>query len=60
MEMGEKDVVEVEGDSVTHHLALRTFAAIEQESFSLAEERDGGNVAFNSRARSGSAEESQT
>jgi len=55
MEMGEKDVVEVEGDSVAHHLALSTLAAIEQESFSLAEERDGGNVAFNGRARSGSA-----
>ena len=60
MEMGEKNVVDVEGDSIAHHLALRTLAAIEQESFSLAEKRDGRNVAFNGRACSGSAEESQT
>jgi hypothetical protein len=55
MEMGEKNVVDVEGDSIAHHLALSALAAIEQESFSLAEERDGRNVAFNGRACSGSA-----
>ena len=59
--MGNQDAIELlEPDAATQYLALCTLAAIEQESFSLAEERDGRNVAFNGRARSGSAEESQT
>jgi len=60
VEVGEENVVEIEGDPVAHHLALSPFATIEQESFSLAEERDGRNVAFDGRSSSGSAEKSQT
>ena len=60
VEVCEKNVVEIEGDPVPHHLSLCPFTTIEQESFSLAEERDGRNVAFDGRSRSGSAEESQT
>jgi hypothetical protein len=56
----EKNVVNVEGDSVAHHLALRALAAIEQERFSFAEQRDGGHVPFDGWSRSGSAEESET
>ena len=59
MEVREKDVVDVEGDPVAHHLALRALTAVEQESFSFAEERDGGDVPFNGWPGSGSAEESQ-
>jgi hypothetical protein len=60
VEVREEDVVEVEGDSVAHHLALCAFTAIEEKGLSLAEERDGRNVAFDSGSSSGSAEESQT
>jgi hypothetical protein len=60
VEVREENVVEIEGDPVAHHLALGPLTTIEQESFSLAEKRDGRNVAFDGRSRSGSAEESQT
>ena len=56
----EEDVVEVEGDSVAHHLPLGPLATIEEKGFSFAEERDGGDVPFDGRSGGGSAEESQT
>ena len=59
MDVCEKDVVEIEGDSVAHHLALRSLTAVEQECFSFAEERDGRDVPFNGWSGGGSAEESQ-
>jgi hypothetical protein len=55
VEVREKDVVEVERDSVAHHLALRAFTAIEQECFSITEKGDGRDVAFDGRSCSGSA-----
>jgi hypothetical protein len=55
VEVREEDVVQVERDPIAHHLALRPFTTVEKESFSLAEERDGRDVAFDSRSGSGSA-----
>jgi hypothetical protein len=40
VEVSEEDIVEVEGDSVAHHLALGAFTAIEEKGFSFTEERD--------------------
>ena len=60
MEVREKDVVEIEGDSVAHHLALRSFTAIEEERFSFSEKRNRGDVSFDRRSCGGSAEKSQT
>jgi hypothetical protein len=60
VEVREENVIEIEGDPVAHHLALGPFTTIEKKGFSLAEERDGRDVAFDGRSRSGSAEESQT
>jgi hypothetical protein len=37
VKVGEEDVVDVEGDSIAHHLSLRPFAAVEQKRFSFAE-----------------------
>ena len=59
MEVREEDVVDVEGDSVAHHLALGAFAAVEEKRFSFAEKSDGGDVPFDGRSSGGSAEESQ-
>jgi hypothetical protein len=55
MEVSEKNVVEIEGDPVAHHLALRAFAAIEQERFSFAEKGDRGDVPFDRWSGGGSA-----
>jgi len=59
MEVSEEDVVDVERDSVAHHLALCAFTAVEEKRFSFAEERDGRNIPFDRWSRGGSAEESQ-
>jgi hypothetical protein len=36
----EKNVAQRKADAVTHHLPLRSLAAIEHESLSFADERD--------------------
>jgi hypothetical protein len=59
VKVGEENVVDVEGDSVAHHLALRAFTAIEEKGFSFAEKCDRGDVPFDGWSRSGSAKESQ-
>jgi hypothetical protein len=55
----EENVVDVEGDSVAHHLALRSFTTIEEKCFSFTEKGDRGDVPFDSWSRGGSAKESQ-
>jgi hypothetical protein len=60
VEVGEENVVEIEGDSVAHHLALCAFTAIEEKRFSFAEERNRRDVPFDGWSGGGSAEESQT
>src|SRR5262249_49403176 len=50
-----KDVFESERDAVAHHLSLRSLTTIEHERFTLAVNRQGGNVAFDRRPRSGCA-----
>ena len=60
VEVREEDVVEIEGDSVAHHLALRALTTIEEERLSFAEKRDRGDVPFDGWSGGGSAEESQT
>ena len=59
VEVREEDVGRQERDPVAHHLALRAFAAIEEERLAVAHEGDGRDIAFDSGAGRGRAEESQ-
>src|SRR5687768_665173 len=59
VQVREEDVLEHERDSVPHHLALRSFAAVEQHRLSLANERERADVALDRGASGGGAEESQ-
>src|SRR5690606_28413985 len=56
MEVREENVVEREGDAVAHHLALRTFTAVEKQCFSLANECEAADTAFHGRTRRGCAQ----
>ena len=51
MHVGEKNVGQREGNSVTHHLPLRSFAAVKHQRLAFANDSDGRDVALNSRAR---------
>ncbi len=57
MKVGKKDVSERKGDSVSHHLALCSFAAIEEERFPFTNERDGRDPTLYRGAGRRSAEE---
>jgi len=44
----EENVGQRERDSVSHHLALSAFAAIEHQRLSFADQREGRDVALDS------------
>ena len=59
MEMREENVAGHQRDPVPHHLSLGPFAAVEQESLTVAHERDRRDVALYGRPRGGGAEKPQ-
>jgi hypothetical protein len=59
MKVCEKHVGDGERYVVAHHLTLRSFAAIEQQRFALAHERERGDVPLDGGPRSGSAEKAK-
>jgi len=60
MVMAEEDLLEGETDPVAHHLTLGTLAAIEEQHFAFALERECGNVAVHRGTSGPGAEEGQT
>ena len=57
VEVREEQILERERHAVAHHLALRTFSAVEQQRLPLSHERDRGDIAFHRRTRRGRAEQ---
>jgi hypothetical protein len=55
--VGEEQIVERERDPVTHHLALRSLPAIEQDRFSFPYDREGANPPFHGGTGGGGSEE---
>jgi len=54
-----KDICHRERDVVTHHLALRSLAAVEEQRLAFAHERQRGDVALDGRARGRGSEEAK-
>jgi hypothetical protein len=46
MEVCEEDVGQSEGDAVAHHLALRSFAAVEEKCLAFAHDRERCDIAL--------------
>jgi hypothetical protein len=56
VKMREKNLGQREAHPVPHHLALRTFAAIDEQGLAFALERQGGDVALDRGTRGRRAE----
>jgi len=59
MKVREEDICNRERDVVTHHLALRSLAAVEEQRLTLAHDGQRGDVALDGRARGRGSKEAK-
>src|SRR5829696_3514117 len=60
MEVREEQICQRERDAVAHHLALRSFAAVEEQRLTFAHERDRCDIALHGGTRRGRAEQASS